>query len=93
MAVKVKIPSLLQKLVGGAREVEASGATIGQLVDDLESRHPGFKARLLEEDTGNIQPFVSIYLNDEDVRFLEELDTTVADGDTVLILPAVAGGQ
>ena len=92
MSVKVKMPSLLQKLVGGAKEVESSGATIGQVVDKLESRHPGIKARLLEEDTGNLQPFVTIYLNDEDVRFLKELDTPVADGDTVLILPAVAGG-
>jgi molybdopterin converting factor small subunit len=92
MAAKVQIPSLLQKLVGGAKEIETSGATIGQVVDDLESRNPGIKARLLEEDTGNIQPFVTIYLNDEDVRFLEGLDTLVADDDTILILPAVAGG-
>ena len=92
MAAKVQIPSLLQKLVGGAKEIETSGATIGQVVDDLESRHPGIKARLLEENTGNIQPFVTIYLNDEDVRFLEGLDTLVADDNTILILPAVAGG-
>jgi MoaD family protein len=92
MAVRVKIPSLLQKLVGGAREVEARGSTIGQVMDDLESRYPGLKARLLE-DTGAIQPFITIYLNDEDVRFMKELDTPVSDGDTVLILPAVAGGR
>jgi molybdopterin converting factor small subunit len=71
--------------------VAASGATLAALVDDLEGKHPGLKARLLT-DTGSLQRFVNIYVNDEDVRFTGSLDTNLSDGDSVTILPAVAGG-
>lgn len=92
MPAKVKLPALFQKLTGGSKEVESDGTTLGQIVDDLESRYPGMKARIIEDVTGELQPFVTVYLNDEDVRFLKEMDTPVTDGDTILILPAIAGG-
>lgn len=91
MAVEVKVPSLLRKLVNGAKTVQANGATVGKVLDDLEARHPGFKERILNID-GGLNQFVALYVNDEDVRFLKELDTPLKDGDILSILPAVAGG-
>ena len=91
MPAEVRIPSLLQKLVGGAKTVHVEGRTVGQILDHLEAKYPDFKNRVLDEE-GKLRLFVNIFVNDEDIRFLKELETPVADGDTITILPAVAGG-
>ncbi|MEU7853664.1 MoaD/ThiS family protein [Nonomuraea sp. NPDC049141] len=90
MAIEVRIPTILRTYTGGAKAVDAEGATLDELISNLESLHPGLKARLI--DQGNLRRFVNVYLNDEDVRFLGGLGTPVSDGDTVTVLPAVAGG-
>ena len=77
-------------MVGGARSVPGQGSTVRELLDDLEGRYPGFTGQLVTD--GEIHRFVNIYLNDEDIRFLEKLDTPINDGDTLSILPALAGG-
>jgi molybdopterin synthase sulfur carrier subunit len=87
----VRIPAPLRKLTGGKSEVPAQGATIAALMDDLEASHPGLKERLCDEK-GAIRPFVNIYLNDEDIRFLKGPDTALKDSDSVSIVPAIAGG-
>jgi MoaD family protein len=91
MAIEVRIPTILRTYTGGEKAVEASGTTLRDLVDDLESRHAGLRGRLVDDD-GSLRRFVNVYLNDEDVRFLGGLDTKLSDGDTVTVLPAVAGG-
>ena len=90
MAIEVRIPTILRTYTDGAKAVDASGATLEELIGDLETRHPGLQERLI--DAGKLRRFVNVYLNDEDVRFLGGLGTPVADGDTVTVLPAVAGG-
>lgn len=92
MSVEVKVPALLQKLTGGSKSVLIEGNTIEQLLDNLETEYPGLKDRLVGED-GNPRRFINLYLNDEDIRFLEGLKTPVQDGDVISILPAVAGGE
>jgi molybdopterin synthase sulfur carrier subunit len=92
MSVKVRIPTPLRKLTGGADEVSAEGASIGELIDNLEGAHAGLKARLCD-DAGEIRRFVNIYVNDEDVRFLDGRNTALKDGDEVSIVPAIAGGR
>ena len=92
MAIKVRIPTPLQKLTKDKTEVEAKGADIGQLIDDLEKKFPGIKARLCDE-TGKIRRFINIYVNEEDIRFLEMDKTPVKDGDEVSVIPAIAGGR
>lgn len=89
--VTVRVTAVLQKLTGGQKLVEARGATVGEILDDLESRHPGFKEQMLAED-GKLQRFVNVYLNDEDVRYTGGIETGVKEGDTLDILPALAGG-
>ena len=91
MAIEVRIPTILRTYTGGEKAVDASGATLGALVDDLEANHPGIKERLVE-DSGELRRFVNVYVDDEDVRFTGGLGTSVADGDQVVVLPAVAGG-
>jgi MoaD family protein len=81
----------LQKMVGGKRSVQAEGASVLELLDDLDSRYPGFKKQIVTD--GQIHRFVNIYLNDEDIRFLDKLDTPLKEGDTLSILPALAGGR
>ncbi len=90
MSIEVRIPTILRQYTGGEKAVEASGATLAELIDDLESRHSGLRARLVDEK--GLRRFVNVYLNDEDVRFLGGLETGVKDGDNVTVLPAVAGG-
>jgi molybdopterin synthase sulfur carrier subunit len=92
MAVTVRIPAPLRKLTGGQGDVSASGATVAELVNDLEASYPGIRERLCDA-SGAIRPFVNIYLNDEDIRFLKGPDTPIADGDAVSIVPAIAGGR
>jgi molybdopterin synthase sulfur carrier subunit len=90
MAIEVRIPTILRTYTDGAKAVDAEGGTLEELISNLESNHPGIKARLV--DQGALRRFVNVYLNDEDVRFLGGLGTPVSDGDTVTVLPAVAGG-
>jgi MoaD family protein len=90
MAIEVRIPTILRTYTGDQRAVEAGGSTVAELIDDLESRHAGIKERLV--DGGDVRRFVNVYVNDEDIRFTGGLQAPVADGDTVVILPAVAGG-
>jgi sulfur-carrier protein len=91
MAVEVKIPTILRTYTSGAKSVPADGATLDALLDDLDSRYAGLKGRLVTDD-GSLHRFVNIYVNDEDVRFTGSLETALSDGDSVTILPAVAGG-
>ena len=90
MAIEVRIPTILRSFTGGAKSVEGSGATLAELIADLDSRHSGLRDRLVDEQ--GLRRFVNVYLNDEDVRFLGGLTAAVSDGDTVTVLPAVAGG-
>jgi sulfur-carrier protein len=91
MAIEVRIPTILRQYTGGEKQVTADGASLGSLVDDLDAKFPGLKARLVT-DQGALHRFVNVYVNDEDVRFTGALDTGLSDGDEVTILPAVAGG-
>ncbi len=91
MAIEVRIPTILRNYTSGAKVVEGSGDTLASLLDDLDSKHSGLKGRLITPE-GALHRFVNIYVNDEDVRFLGALDAKVADGDSITILPAVAGG-
>lgn len=90
MAIEVRIPTILRTYTDGAKAVEGSGSTLEELFADLDARHPGIRERLVEG--GELRRFVNVYLNDEDVRFLEGISTGLSDGDNVIILPAVAGG-
>jgi molybdopterin converting factor small subunit len=91
MAVEVKIPTILRSYTGGEKTVSGTGTTLAQVIDDVESRHPGLKDRLVEAD--GLRRFVNVYVNDEDVRFSGGLSAPVADNDVVVVLPAVAGGS
>ncbi len=91
MAIEVRIPTILRTYTGGAKTVEGSGDTLSDLLTDLDARHPGLRGRLIT-DEGALHRFVNVYVNDEDVRFTGALDTKLGDGDSVTILPAVAGG-
>ncbi|MFJ3229479.1 MoaD/ThiS family protein [Streptomyces sp. NPDC086787] len=91
MAIEVRIPTILRQYTDGQKAVEGAGETLAELFADLETRHAGIQARIVDE--GKLRRFVNVYLNDEDVRFLDNIDTKLGDGDTVTILPAVAGGM
>ena len=91
MAVTVSVPTILRTHTGGEKSVQASGANVGEVIEDLESQFGGIKARLVKE--GSLHRFVNVYVNDEDVRFTGGLAAEVKDGDNVTILPAVAGGS
>ena len=90
MAIEVRIPTILRSYTGGAKAVEGSGATLDELLNNLDAAHGGLRDRLVDGE--KLRRFVNVYLNDEDVRFLGGLETSVKDGDTVTVLPAVAGG-
>jgi molybdopterin synthase sulfur carrier subunit len=91
MAVEVKLPTLLRAQADGASSVTAEGSTIGEVFGELTSRFPGLAGNLVDDD-GKLHKFVNVYRNDDDIRYLDALDTKVADGDVISILPAVAGG-
>jgi len=91
MSVTVRVPTTLRPLSGGASQVLVEGATVGEVLANLEAAHPGFKERLFDEE-GGLRRFVNVFVADDDVRFLDGLDTPVPDGETVSIIPAVAGG-
>jgi len=88
----IKIPPVLRGSVGGEKELEASGANVGEVLRALASQHPATESQIFSED-GELNRYVNVYLNDEDVRVLQGLDTGVSDSDTVVILPAMAGGS
>ncbi|MDX2647780.1 MoaD/ThiS family protein [Streptomyces sp. NPDC001902] len=91
MAIEVRIPTILRTYTDGAKAVEGSGSTVDELLADLDTRHTGIRERIV--DGGELRRFVNVYLNDEDVRFLDGIATKLTDGDSVTILPAVAGGS
>jgi len=91
MAIEVRIPTILRSYTDGAKSVQGSGSTLGELLINLDAEHGGLRERLVDGE--KLRRFVNVYLNDEDVRFLGGLETPVADGDTVTVLPAVAGGS
>jgi molybdopterin converting factor small subunit len=91
MTASVRIPTILRSYTGGAKEVDADGSTLSELLESLDSAHPGLKGRVLDEN-GSLRRFVNIYVGDEDVRFVGGLEAPVADGAKVSIIPAVAGG-
>ncbi len=88
----VRIPTPLRKLTQGQDEVQAAGANVGEIITNLESSFPGIKARICE-DSGEVRRFVNIFANDEDIRFLQNLETPVKDSDEISIVPAIAGGR
>ena len=90
MAIEVRIPTILRTYTDGQKAVDASGDTLAGLIEDLETNHPGLRDRLIEGD--DLRRFVNVYINDEDVRFIGGLEAPLADGDQVVVLPAVAGG-
>jgi MoaD family protein len=91
MSVQVKLPTILRKHAGGEAKVDAEGATLSEVLDDLESRYPGITKNVRSDD-GGLHRFINIYVNDEDVRYLGSLETPVTEGDMISLLPAVAGG-
>jgi len=91
MSKTVRIPTPLRKLTNNEELIEVNGATIGEIITELQNRYPGFQERLLDE-SGQIRRFVNIYVNEEDVRFLDNQDTVLKEGDEVSIIPAIAGG-
>jgi molybdopterin converting factor small subunit len=91
MAIEVRIPTVLRTHTDGEKKVHGEGATLRELLDDLETRHAGLKPALVG-DEGSLHRFINVYVNDEDVRFLGGIETPLTDGDSVSVLPAVAGG-
>ncbi len=91
MSVSVRIPTPLRSLTGGEPEVPVEGGTVQELIDNLERGYSGIKERICDEE-GKLRRFVNLYLNDEDIRFMKDLDTEVNDGDILSIVPAIAGG-
>jgi len=92
MSVEVRVPSVLRKHTGGARVVQSQPGTVSAVIADLDRQFPGLKHELMT-DEGQMRQFDNVYVNDEDIRYLDRLNTSVADGDEVAILPAVAGGS
>jgi molybdopterin converting factor small subunit len=91
MAVTVRIPTTMRPIAGGSSSVQVEGATLAEVLSNLDAAHPGFRDRLFDED-GALRKFVNVFVADDDVRYLDGVDTTVPDGETVSIIPAVAGG-
>ncbi len=91
MGVTVRIPTPLRRMTNGQAQLELDESTLSVMIDNLEASYPGFKERLIDEN-GDLRYFVNIYLNGEDVRFLQGLDTSTSSGDEISIVPAVAGG-
>ncbi len=91
MSIALKVPTILRTYTGGAAEVAVSGGTLAEAIADLDAQYPGIGARVLD-DEGRLRRFVNVYVNDDDVRFLEDLQTPTPDGANVSIIPAVAGG-
>ena len=92
MSVVVRIPTPLRRVTNGQEKASVEGKNLLEIIDDLESQYPGIKERMCDED-GSLRHFVNIYVNGEDVRFLDNLETLIDDGDEISIVPAVAGGK
>jgi molybdopterin synthase sulfur carrier subunit len=92
MSVRVRVPTPLRKYTQGSDEVNAQGSNVKSLVDDLEKNYPGIKERICDE-TGKVRRFVNVYVNGDDIRFLQNLDTALKEGDNISIVPAIAGGH
>jgi sulfur-carrier protein len=92
MSVRVRVPTPLRKYTQGADEVNAQGSNVKSLVEDLEKNYPGIKERICDE-TGKVRRFVNVYVNGDDIRFLQNLDTALKEGDSISIVPAIAGGR
>lgn len=92
MAIKIRIPTPLQKITQNKSEVDGEGSTIKELIENLEKNYPGIKERLYAED-GKLRRFINIYVNEEDIRFLKGDETEIKDGDEISIIPAIAGGK
>ncbi len=92
MPIKVRVPTPLRRFTGGVDEVVADGDSIKHVIEDLDRRHPGIRERLLD-DSGELRRFVNVYLNGDDIRFLNQLNSKVKDGDDISIVPAIAGGR
>jgi len=90
--VRVRVPTPLRKYTQGADEVNAQGSNVKSLVEDLEKNYPGIKERICDE-TGKVRRFVNVYVNGDDIRFLQNLDTALKEGDNISIVPAIAGGR
>jgi molybdopterin synthase sulfur carrier subunit len=91
MSVRVRVPTPLRKFTQGVDEVNAQGANVKSVVEDLEKKYPGIKERICDE-SGKIRRFVNVYVNGDDIRFLQNLDTSIKEGDNISIVPAIAGG-
>ncbi|MPZ76699.1 MAG: MoaD family protein [Deltaproteobacteria bacterium] len=92
MSVRVRVPTPLRKFTQGADEVNAQGSNIRSIVEDLEKNYPGIKERICDE-TGKVRRFVNVYVNGDDIRFLQNLETSLKEGDNISIVPAIAGGR
>ena len=92
MSVRVRVPTPLRKYTQGADEVSAQGVNVKAIVEDLEKHYPGIKERICDE-SGKVRRFVNVYVNGDDIRFLQNLDTALKEGDNIAIVPAIAGGQ
>ncbi|MDG1989971.1 MAG: MoaD family protein [Dehalococcoidia bacterium] len=92
MSIKVRMAAVIQKLTNNQKEFDSEGSSVNELISNLEKQFPGFKAQILAEDN-QVHQFLNIYVNDEDIRFIANLDTEIKDGDTVSFLPALAGGN
>jgi MoaD family protein len=90
MAIKIQIPTPMREQAGGKAEVEVTGATVKAALDDLVRQYPGIASKLF--DNGKLRPYINVFLNDEDIRYLDEMDTKLTDGVVVALIPAVAGG-
>lgn len=93
MPVKVRVPAPLQKLTGNQPEIQGTGATVAEVIASLESKHPGVKDKLCDPATGKVRRYLNVFVNDQDVRFLQGEATAVKDGDEMSIVPAIAGGR
>jgi molybdopterin converting factor small subunit len=91
MAVEVRIPTILRKHTDGAKALQGAGATVREVIEDVDKANPGLRGAIVTDD-GDLHRFLNVYLNDEDIRFIGSLETPVSDGDVISILPAVAGG-
>lgn len=91
MAVMIRVPTALRKLTGGAESISVDGSTVGAALEAVKADHPELAAQILD-DGGNVRRFVNLFANDEDIRFLDDLDTSLSPGDELSIVPAIAGG-
>lgn len=91
MPITINVPTILQSLTNNQKRIDASGDNVQEVINHIESQYPGFKARIIKE--GKVHRFMNIYINDDDIRFSDNLETSVSDSDSITILPAVAGGS